>query len=362
MKAFEVIQQLQKELPQTTNLFSEEIALVSLGRSGTEAVAMTAEPHGFTDAQYVNIVGAFGKNLWASSSINGHVITVITSEPHDLTKGFDKTVTIEGADQLDANGEFELLEVPNSCTFTYFMKDNVPGSITGDVFLKQEFHLNNYNGRHQITVTSDTEFRYAISDLVLSITVGDIVVRHAHRISGALSPERALNAYTKQETSKLWAFVLLENSSTSKSRAIDSDAIDRVGHGSVYRQPLVTDMAILVFSPITTEISGRFTRDLMQDITVFLCKSILRFKPLKRFNEFVIDRVIYSGDSTESDENSFYVHRFSFEHIEDITILDTIPVESIDLNVIDLEFLKNDPFDDTIIMSVEDIILDEVEK
>lgn len=360
MKAFDVIEQLQKELPQNTNLFSEEIALIALGRSGSEAIALTATPHGFITGQYVNIVGAFGKNLWASSSISGPIVTVITLEPHDLTKGFDETVEIEGADQAEANGQFNLIDVVNSFTFTYLIKDNIPGSITGNVFLKQQFRLNNYNGRHQITVISDTEFRYDISNLVIEQTVGDIFARHSHRISGALSPERALNAYTKQDSSKLWAFVLIENSTTSKSRAIDSDPIDRIGYGSVYRQPLMTEMAILVFSPMTNEISGRFTRDLMQDITVFLCRSVLRLKPPKRFNENVIDRVIYVGDSTEGDSNSFYAHRFSFQHIEDITILDTIPVQNIGLNVIDLEFLKNDPFDDTIIMSVEDIILDEV--
>lgn len=360
MKAIDIIGQLQRDLPSYTNLFSDELKVSLMSSSNSIATVITEDDHHFTDTQWVNVVGVFGKIPLTSISINERFVTVLTSEPTDLSLFKGSTVTINGAVESEANGTFKLIAVPSRKEFTYVIEGDMPSSITGDVYLKESYGSNiYYNGRHQISVTGPRSFTYEVSALAPTKTVGDIVVRYSHRISGCLSSQRALNAYTKQKTDKSWAFVVLGEASVSKDRSLLSDSTGTAHQGVMYLQRLISEFSIFVFNSTVKDLSGRVTRDLMVDIEVYLGQALLRYKPPKRFSSNMIDGVTALGNGLSLDENSYYVHHFDYQITEDIMRLDAIQPETVSFNVIDLHVLKNEPYDDTIVMSVDNILLDD---
>lgn len=354
MKAAELITQLRNQLLLFTNLFSDEIKITHLVRNGNVATATTESSHGFINDQSVTVTGAFYRNTIVSISQSGRTVSVITQDIHNLTEIFTKTVTIEGADDPNVNGDFNLVKVTGDKSFEYQIDRGVVLNFSGDMFLKDEFTFESFNGRHKIDVISPTKFTFPIGDMGPSVATGDISVRYNPRISGALSNQRAIDSYTAKKTNEIWAYVVLGSSFVSKSRHIDSDSTDYLGTGSSYRQRTINDFTVLVFLPIKNEISGRAARDLAQDIEVYLAKSLLLYFPNNRFFEKVLSGIICTGNIVLSDNVSFYVHSYSYESTQDIVFEDTRNIESVSMRTIDIEY-RND--NDNIIMSTDNISL-----
>lgn len=359
MKSSDIIHQLRNQLLLHTNLFSDELSIVSLTRAGGLATAVVSSSSNFKSGQDVTITGAFYKNNILSISQNGKTITVITKYIHNLTLDFHKYVDIQGSTNNSVNGKFQLISVPNSNCFEYVLPVADPLDFSGDIYLKDNFSYMSFNGRHKIDVISPTKFTYPIGDIGPEDAIGDISVRFNPRISGAVSTQRAVGSYTAKKDNELWAYVILGNSFVSKSRHIENDATDYIGAGAIYRQRSISEFSILVFSSTRNEISGRRARDLMQDIEVHFGKSLLLYTPPKRFSESVLSGIVSLGTSFELDSTSFYVHSFNYESTEDIVFSDTISIESASMRALDLEFLNKN---DNIIMQTDDISLEEVDK
>ena len=372
IKAQTIIQQLQAVLPLHTDLFTgTELSITSLTIAGSTVTATTSVPHKLLTNDIVNIAGAKTPidvttlTFVANSGIGntGGIVTAITATNHDFTEGFDQEVEMIGATETDYNGTFDLATTVNRKKLTYLITANPTTPATGSPQILYEYAAaaGGYNGVKTITKTGASTFTYTVTQTITNDAQGAMTGASGLRISGAVSVEKAVGAYTAQPTDDLWGFVVLGDPFTSKDRHVSTDAISTLSPGDAYRQRVIVPFSVFIITPTTEGIAGRRERDLMEDVRVALYKSILRVQ----FDSVLSAAQVYvstaSGDRFVGFHEAYYIHEFEFQTVVDITIDDTVdPAYSVAFRDIDLFFNDPDVSDgDDIIMQTEDISLDE---
>jgi hypothetical protein len=340
MRASDVIQQLQAELPKVTNLFSNEFSITSLTRSGSTVTAVTSVPHGLADDQEVLITGARELNPITSLIRVGAVASATTQNAHDLTEpsaqqirennllDFNKA-DVSGADQADYNGNFPITSAVNRKSFTYLVSGSPGSPATGSPVLEQDA---GYNGRFPVTVLDTTTFTYQITTTPISPAGGTIIGRSPVRAAGSVDLRRAVKSYTKQTQNKLWAFVVLGDVTTSRNRAILSDAVSEQSKADEYRNRLIEPFSVFIFIPGVDSLSGRPIRDDVEDIRGYIYKSLLGVVFPTGLVCETWSQTTPTGDRyvSEDSTDAYYIHEFSFQRVVDVTYPDT---KGSDLNV-----------------------------
>lgn len=372
IKSETIIQQLQGTLPFYTDYFSEKVLTVSsLSVSGGTATAVTSTAHGLTTGERVaikeakTVIGIDSLTFTANTGIGatGGVVTVVTTTNHDFTKGFGQSITIAGATEADYNGTFSVVDVPNVRTVTYAITTNPTSPATGTPVVQYQYKIDagGYNGLYTVTVTDTTTFTYPVTQTGLSGTAtGTIKALNGLRVSGAVSQDRAIGAYTSQGLDDLWGFVILGDTVTSKDRRISSDAQHTYGPGDVFRSRVIIPFSLLVITPSTNDIAGRRVRDLMEDIKVPLFKSLLRARLTTVLSESEVYATTYSGDFFIGYADAYYIHQFQFETVIDIVASDTL--DYYDVPFVDFSLIFKDPLEedgDDTIMQTLNVSLDE---
>ena len=322
MKAEDIIKQLYINLPDFTDLFSDQIPVSNVSILGSLVTVTTSVPHNLITGRQVTISDA--KTVTPISSITriGNLATVITSIDHDLTEGFFDNVEISGADQSDYNGTHILRSVPNRRTFSFVVSNNPATPATGSNIALLNGGVVNFNDRYTINVLNSTQFTFSIIGNT-NIAPINLKIHSNIRISGAVSVERAIESYTKQNANNLWAFVVLDDSLVSKDRQIFSDAITTRANCVDFRLRLLKNFSVYIVIPSTQSISGRQQRDLIEDIEPYLYRSILGLKLSGPFTEDTWSMVVPVGNGFYDYVGSYYVHRFQFQTSYDLLYEDT---------------------------------------
>ncbi len=339
MKAEAIVQQLALLLPAVTDKFTDNFSVSSLVRSSTTVTATTTVAHGRAVGQQANITGAQTPLTISSLTRLGVVGTLVTDNRHDLTEGVSLTVEISGAVEAEFNGTFTILIVPNRKTVTFTMADSGATTATGTpLLLNGASALQTYNGLQQITaVPTTTTFEYEITDTTLfSPAAGTIEARTQPRISAHADAELLIKAYTTKPQDKLWAFVVLGDSVASKSRKINSDAVDNLQLGNEYRQQIIDPFSVYVFFPTSAEIGARESRDNAQDIYRPLCQSLLFSKIDSDLAVGAQNPIIFTDHGFFAYNQAFYVHVYNFQTVADLTFDDTVG-HSLDVAFRDIE-------------------------
>ena len=355
MKALDVIKQLHVVLPQFTDLFTDEVSVTSLSRVGITVTAITSVAHQLQTNDYVNIVSAINQNpLMLLELVGGYAVGTTTID-HDLTKGYQETVTVSGAVEPEYNGTFKLIDVPNRRKFIYEITGTPSTPATGSPILEENFNYG-YNGYHQITVIDPVTFTYEITQQPFSPAIGIIVARHSRRISGAVEVSRALASYTKQNTDNMWMFAVIGDARANKSRYVLSDATDTQTDNTDFRQRIIQNFELFVFCRATQDLSGRYTKDRMEDLLQPILKSILGAKFPSLLTEESWAGVTFEGHKFELYNEAIYVHNFEFQTVKDITFNDTSLYSDISVAFrdIDIDYLSVDG-DNTIMQSSIDL-------
>lgn len=327
MKAESIIQQLAIALPNFSDKFTTNFDITSLTRSGTTVTAVTSAAHGLVVGKQAIITGAKTPISIGTLIRAGVIGTLISDSDHDMTENFSADVELSGSTEAEFNGTFTVLTVPNRRTITFTMDDSGATVATGSpLLLNGSSFLKQYNGLKEVdTVPSPTSFTYEITDTTLfSPAAGTIKAKTEPRISGAISIDRIVDAYTKQAQDEYWAFVVLGDVFASKSRKIESDATDNQQRGNEFRQQIIQPFTIVVAIPTKTEIAARAARDEAEDLLRPICRSVL-------FKKF--DSQLFVGAQNPSQfvdhgftayNTAFYLHSYNFESTADITFDDTI--------------------------------------
>jgi len=330
MKASAVITQLINRLPQLTDLFTTDYTVSSIASSGLAATVTTTTNHGLTSGSFVNIIGATADIAIASITRSGKVCSVVTSADHDLTLSDNditrgKTVTISGATESEFNGTFVLTRVLNRRNFTFTKADAGATTATGTPIVIDGAGVFGYSGLQSVaSIVSPTVFTYTLPKALYSPAGGSIIARTDYRVSGAVTIERALEAYTAQEINDLWAFVVIDDVTASKNRHVRTDATDTLTRTSYLKQDLVQPFSVYVIAPAVDDITGRVQRDQMEDIAPILFKSLIGKKfdsGLTGEQEYI---TTFVSHGFQGYNGAYYVHGFNFESVAVLTFEDSI--------------------------------------
>ena len=332
MKASDIIQRLQTQLPKRTALFSTDITVTSLTRSGSTVTAVTGSAHGLVNDQEVIISGALELNPITSLTFLNGVAFATTQNNHDLTQpsaqqlsednilSFNQS-TVSGAVEPEYNAAATILTAVNRKNFSYPITGAPSSPATGSPVLEQNF---GYNGRFPVTIIDTVTFTYEITTTPESPAGGTIIARSPARISGAVSLDVAASSYTAQENNELWAFVVLGDVVTSRNRAILSDATNEVSKSDEYRNRLIEPFSVYVFVPSTDSLSQRDLRDDMEDIRGDIYGSLLGVVLPTALACATWSQITPNGDRYLPQTTvAAYIHEFNFERVVDVTYDDT---------------------------------------
>lgn len=327
MKASDIVNQLSAILPKFSDKFTSNFSVTGLSRVGTTVTAITAAAHGLSIGKAVNIIGAQTPISIGSLTRALTTGTMITDTDHDITAGVNTDVEIVGATEAEFNGTFTIIAVKNRRTITFSMPDSGAVTATGaPLLLNGSSFLESYNGLFEVTaVPSTTSFEYEVTNATLfTPPTGTIIARTNPRISASISSDRVVDAYTKQSSGDLWAFVILDDVSASKSRNIDTDAVDNLQRGNEFRQQIVQPFSILIVIPTTQEITARDARDLSEDLFRPICQSILFSKIDSGLFVGAQNPIQFVDHGFVAYNTAFYAHTYNFQMTSDITFDDTI--------------------------------------
>jgi hypothetical protein len=363
MKAADVVRQLRQTIPFITNMFNDTALVTSLSYSAGTVTAVTATPHGLSITNNgVVISGALTPNPITSLTSVGLVASATTANNHDLTQGYQDTVTIQNAFYPQYNGVFKLLTVPNRRNFTYQLISTATSPDTGTPELLENKAFG-YNGFFLVTVIDDFTFTYTLPYVIGSPAQGLITASFNVRITDAVNAEKAVQMYSEFQTNQYYAFIVLGDVSLSKDRHIESDAPYTFESGDDFRQQEINPFSIYVFAPSTFSLSDAVVRDTMEVVRTYLYSSLLRVKfPTYLYLDLyqnALSMCYGIGHSQFLYNGSFYVHKFDFESRSDIVYADTVgPDVNVAFRDIDLNILnQNNP--PQVIASV-DVDLDDV--
>jgi hypothetical protein len=348
MKTSDIVSQLQTLIPQFTAVFTDDIGVSSMIRSGTTITVECSEPHFLKAGQGVSITGAAIPVEIVAFSRDGAVGTITTATDHDITyashliRPYVQAVVTSGAVEPEFNGSFNLVKVLNRRNIQVTMTDSGPIVATGTLRLAGATSvLDSFNKTWLVdTVPSPTTFTFIHGNAELLDPTGTIIVRKKPRISGSADPARMLQAYTQQPQDKAWMFVVLGTVVASKNRSIEADGVDNWVQGTEYRQQIIQGVEFYVFLPTKDEIAGREKRDDCEDIFIALNKAVLMSTVLTGYHDEASRSLQFNSHATfQFDAGTTYIHLYQYEASVDLLFEDTVgpavdvPLETIDFTI-----------------------------
>lgn len=326
MKAADIVTQLRILLPQLTDLFTDNVGVLSITRAGIVLTVQCDADHGFLVGNAVAIAGATTIITAASLTRAGEVGTIVTDADHDLTNPIAETITISGANESEFTGTFAVINVDNRRTIQFEMVDAGPTTATGAPVLENaESQLRQYNGTYRVeTVPTPSSFTIEQQDTDLLDPIGNITAGGNPRISSGVNPQRMVAAYTEKEVDEYWLFVGLEDVTASKSRAVRSDAIDNLTAGDNFRQQIIQPFSLYLFVPSQDQLSAADARDQAEELFRPLCQSVLASKFDSGLSREKLGAVQFVLHGTFQENSAVYVHGYNFQQVVDLYEQDTV--------------------------------------
>jgi hypothetical protein len=323
MIAENIITHLEKLLPSLMSEFSDSYVITSITHSAGVVTVTTQTAHNRTTGDSVTIAGVYSPLVISSLTRNFMTGTLITAENHDCTLKVPGSVVLANAANANFNGSFPVTEVVNRKTINFSMTPS--GATVGGgspLLINGSSIFQNYNGRFVITVTGPTTFTYALPGANLQPGVGTMRMHAGVRVSGSISLERAIEAYTQKSTNQYWGFVVLEDVNASKNRSIQSDFTDTLHKTNYYRQQIGEQFSFYVFIPASGEIAGRAAMDNCRRMFPNICRALVGVK----FDSFLYGKtspIHFISHGIGAFNPAFYVNRYTFESVTELNFENT---------------------------------------
>ena len=183
-----------------------------------------------------------------------------------------------------------------------------------------------YTGVHTVaSVASTTEFTYLINADPQSPALGSPTLNTAPRISGAVNEERVKAAYTQQPDDSFWLLVTVGETTTSRNRAIESDAIETLTNSDLMRVRQIETLSVFCLAPARSTIAAREVLDTIDsEVKPAILKALLGYHPKTVYYDNNWCMLIPSGDGFADYDTATYVHRFDFERAIDLVVEDGV--------------------------------------
>lgn len=304
-------------LPRHTDKFSEYFTPTSMVLSGT-TVTVTKTAHGLTDGQLVSITEADFINPITNIDDTGDYPLFTATGDTDLTQGYNTAVRLSSASSPSIDGDYTLQSVVDR---TNFELNSFPNTGLTDVVLHEDRELG-VNGLYNITKIDADSFSYEITQGVgttLSIDATSAKIHNEVRITGGSDIDRVLKTYETQLVDKLWGFVVLDNTLTSKDSQITTDAQMEQKNQNFWRCFYLSPFSFYVFIPTNNKLTGRFARDEAEDLRPYLFKSLLNATFDTGFTLGEAENFVAPlGDGRYEYKETYYIHQFQFQQTANI--------------------------------------------
>ena len=334
MKLINIVTQLQNKLPLLTQEFTDTVAVSSINHVSGVATVTTATDHNLSVGESTNIIGAFTHVTIASITHAGAdgIATVTTNTDHDYTLYSSyvegNIAIIHNANEADFNGSFTILGVENRRVFTIAVNPGAPAAATGSPDAVNGSNVfNTIRGQYAVqTVTSPTVFTINHTANVSSLgpQEGDMSIRSNPRITGAVSDEAAVAAYSRNGASKTWMFVVIDDSVVSRGRSSRIDAVDVQTIGQQWQQYILQPFSLLVAIPASNQTLGQNARDTAEDLLRPILRSVCGAKFPTGLGVALAGPAQFVSHAFARYDGSVYWHDYQFEQRAEMTVIDTV--------------------------------------
>jgi hypothetical protein len=340
MKATDVINRLRQVIPRHTSLFCDELNVTSLTCVNGVVTCVCATKHNLKIGVDVFISGALTPITIESINRDGNLALATTMSNHDLTLGWQETITLNGAVQNAYNGAHKLKGVPNRRSFIFEVSGNPITPATGDIKMIEDI-THGYNGLHIVdSIIDDYSFTFKIKSAPESPALGSVKLRKEISITGDVTMERFFDSYSKQNPNKFYMVVIMGGASASKDRFTMSDAISTsTAAVNDSRIRVIDPFSIFVVAPASEYLTAMTIRDGMEAVFSAINKSILFYKFPSDSSMQSVTGVAFESHSMYAYDVARYVHEFRYQSVYDLSKDDgAYDDESVAFRDIDLHF------------------------
>jgi hypothetical protein len=340
MKLIDIVTQLQAILPGLTDELTDTVSVASITHASGVATITTSGVHSLSVGESTNVLGAITPVTIASIvHVAGELTAIVTTtSDHDYTLYSSYTdgnlAVLSGATEAEFNGTFAIVGVTNRRVFSITVAAGDPTSVTGSPVCDNGSNVfNTVRGQYSVaTVPTTTTLTVAHGGASLSLgaLTGTMTLRSNPRITGAVSDEAAVAAYSRRidapgtKTPKTWIFVVLDDSTVSRGRTSRVDAVDVQTITTAWQQYILQPFSLLLALPAANDTLGRNARDTAED----LLRPILRTVCGNRFptglNASLCGPAQFVSHAFARYDGSVYWHDFQFEQRAEMTLFDTV--------------------------------------
>lgn len=323
MRITDIANQLRIVFPKYSNVLSDILAYDSVVASGGVVTVTTSSAHGLTTGDPVVL-----QNFRLRTPIQAVTAGIApvsyfieTSIDHDLTEGWHSVVLLAGFTDGSWNGEKTLIDVSTRRIF------GISDSLTAPVLTGNEILLetraDGVNGYYAVTVTGANTF--TISGTMKDGNYSDGTTSANIRIAGAVDIERAIEEYTKQGLTDVWAFVVPNDVDVSKDMYTSSDATaTRMAGSEEFRLRVIDGFTLYLIKSTKQDIGGVEAVDLFRhDLVLPILKSICGVKFPMGLTTGPDFRTVLRGHGVAQYNRAFLVYAYDFEQPADIVNSDT---------------------------------------
>lgn len=335
MKASDIVKELRHSFSSVNVNFSDQLSVSSIVPSGSEATVTTATNHNLSIGDDFNITGSTAPIDVLSINRAGTEATIITVSNHDITvnkaKPYHTKVLLDGFNEPEFNGEFDLISAENRKTFKILVADSGAVVGTGPGRLIDPGDPFGFNGLNKVkNVIDPTSFTYDLAKPLLSNAAGTIILNTNIKIGRVASLSRAYDIYT-QQTNSYYCFVQLGDVVSSRDRKTKNDGVSSAAPGQSRRQQILQTANIYVFMPVSESLTAAKARDEVEEfIFPQINKSICSIKFGNYLSEkqqtgltFVSHGTQSYNEAGESFGQSVYVHVIEYQLLTAINDDDT---------------------------------------
>ena len=321
MLCSDIIKHLIKYLPRLTDKFSNTLDVSNVSIAGDVVTITFSASNTLQTGNQITIHNALVNIDIDTLTYDDGIITATTLQDHDLTFGYQQTITIANSSNSSVNGKFNLTGVTNRRTFKYQYDLPSPTPTFGSPILVENIEDNHFNGIHSVVVINDTTVEITIlNNPYTQINFENIVVSSSINISGGSNLERLIDAYESQKPIEPWLFVVLDDLVTGKARSSPQDSIQNASYLNAWNIEQLAGFSIYFFNPTVDQLTGRLSRDDAETLRSSLYSVMIN----SRFNTGLaggtpMSNVTPTNDGIAGYTKSYYIHQYQWQQVQQVT-------------------------------------------
>ena len=348
---------LKNDVPRHTNAFTDQLSISSISALSDVVTIVCSEPHNLTTGEYITLTGAKRPREVTSIIRDGNTATLTTVGQHNYTSNYacEQYVTVRGADQEAYNGTFLVTSATGARVITYELPADITLPVTpatGSITIDEE--RNNVNGSYIITVVNPTTITFTSPVPITGAVVGDPTVHVRHRITGYLKDLDTFmvnyrsfggdNEFYQYE--KPWLLVIPDGTRTSKNKNNRMDTSETVQANEYIRLHQIHSATIMTIYNTSKQHAFNVS---VHDRAVYdaasLFNSVLAYKPTvtaagQTQTGFSINA---HGPAVVTDNR--FLYSMSLDYISHLNFSDTSLAfnQTYAINMFDFDLTKGDP-------------------